>query len=249
MRRPPRPSTVASPATISAIVPRTPSSGATTGSPAASGAVSASGSSSRASEREARTARSDAAPSLRSRSASFFCAAGVVARPRSRSSFRAALISARSSSSSARTPGELRLGLRQRALPLGRRRRPHLLDLVLEALGGALRLEARRLRLLPLGGGGSRSSLRLPRGRLCLRDELGHLQPLRRDPVARGRDDRRGQPEPLGRLQRVRRTRPTERHRVERLVRLRDRSRWRRSRRRRRRSPTPSAPRSGSSSR
>ena len=35
------------------------------------------------------TARSDASPSLRSRSGSFFCATGVAARPRSRSSLRA----------------------------------------------------------------------------------------------------------------------------------------------------------------
>ena len=117
---------------------------------------------------------------------------------------------------------ELRLGLRQRALPLGRRRRPHLLDLVLETLGGALRLEPSRLRLRAARRRALASELvRLARGCLGLGDELGDLQPLRRDALARGRDDRRRQPEPLRRLQRVGGSGPAERHRVERLVRLR----------------------------
>ena len=115
---------------------------------------------------------------------------------------------------------QLGLGLRERPLPLGGRRRAHLLDLVLEPFGGALRLQARRLRLLLLGGRGRERLLRLAGRGLGLGDELGDEQPLGRDALPRGRDDRRRQAEALRGLQRVRRAGPAEDDRVERLVAL-----------------------------
>ena len=69
-RWPAAPTTSASSPSIAAIVPCTPSDGASTGSPAASGPVCGSGSVERADRRSARTARSEAAPSRRSRSGS-----------------------------------------------------------------------------------------------------------------------------------------------------------------------------------
>ena len=242
--RPPRPSTVASSPTISAIVPLTPSVRRHDRVSGAERAVRRTGSSSRESERAARLARRQAAPSLRSRSLSFSRAAGDAARPRWRSSRRASRIRPAAYSSSPRTsPSSASACASARCRSAGRRRAPPRSRR--EFLLGAFGCSVRGSCLPPLRVGGGE--------RACVSRAAASASPTSSPSgAARVRSTRarprrfREQAEPLGRLQRVRRPgRPSATCTGARSSR--DRAPWPRWWLLRRRRPTPSAPRSGSS--
>ena len=205
-RWPAGPTTSAASPSIAAIVPCTPSPGASTGSPAASGPVSGSGWSSDLIARSARTARSDAAPSRRSRSGS------------SRRLRRAILISSRSASSSARAVASSR-----DASAAARSR-----SAAAEALTAAISASSSRSRsrALPASRAASACSSSASvrscgRAALCglgLREQLLDPEPLGGDPSLRVGDDSRVEAEPLGDLERVRDARPSQREPIQRFV-------------------------------
>ncbi len=204
-----------------AIVPRTPSSGASTGSPSASGATASSGSWKAWSASSTRAARADAAPSRRSRSRAAGEAGRAAARLRSSSRRRASRISSRSPRSSARAPSSSRSAA---ASACRRSCAAEARTVSISARSSASRACACDQRPLGFQPPGARllelvagSAL----GRLGLGEQLLGPSPRRLDERARSGDELRVEPEPLGDLERPRRAGPADRDPVQRRVRLR----------------------------
>ena len=134
---------------------------------------------------------------------------------------RASRISSRSASSSARAAA------RSRCASAAARSRSAAAEALTAAISSSSSCSARRARTLSalddLGALRLRRRPLLdgrPLGRLRLGEQLLDPEPLRRDQPARGLDDARVEPEPLGDLERVRRPRPPERDAIERRVRV-----------------------------